>query len=194
MGPTGEVTRIHQEDFCQALGRLPEAKYEARGGPRLTDMVGLVRKQSTLRDDDVLALADFAIVNLVAGAPDGHSKNISLLLAPDGERWVAPLYDLATGLAYDSTTVERRVALSIGGERISSRIRCRQLEKAASILGLPAERLIERFQAMAEQYPDAFEEAIAAVGDMPGAGEVADRTLPGLRKHCRSLSEQVRQD
>jgi serine/threonine-protein kinase HipA len=47
-----------------------------------------------------MTLADFAAINLVAGAPDGHSKNISVLVTHDGQRQVAPLYDLATGLSY----------------------------------------------------------------------------------------------
>jgi serine/threonine-protein kinase HipA len=186
------ITRIHQEDFCQALGRLPEAKYESRGGPRLTDMVALVRRQSTTPADDLLALADFAIVNLVAGAPDGHSKNISLLLAPDGSRWVAPLYDLATGLAYDSSTVDRRVALSIGGERMVSRVRRKQWDKAAAILGVPADRLVDRVRTLAGQYPDAFEKALTTVADVPGAEEVAARTIPDLRKHSLSILERLR--
>jgi serine/threonine-protein kinase HipA len=186
------ITRIHQEDFCQALGRLPAAKYESRGGPRLMDMIGLVRRQSSTPADDLLALADFAIVNLVAGAPDGHSKNISLLLAPDGSRWVAPLYDLATGLAYDSSTVDRRVALSIGGERMVSRIRRKQWDKAAALLGVPADRLVDRVRALAAQYPDAFEKALTAVADVQGAEEVAARTVPELRKHCLSILERLR--
>lgn len=31
----GSVFRVHQEDFCQALGVLPENKYESEGGPSL---------------------------------------------------------------------------------------------------------------------------------------------------------------
>jgi serine/threonine-protein kinase HipA len=190
-GPGGTIERIHQEDFCQATGRLPAAKYEARGGPQLADLASLVRRQSTDQDDDLLALADFAVVNLVAGAPDGHSKNISLLLAPGGERWVGPLYDLATGLAYDSETVERKVALSIGGERIFSRIRTKQWEKAATALGLSAELLMTRVQMMAEEYPAAFEAELAAIADIPGVDEVAERTLPNLRQHCLNLLSQL---
>ncbi|GAA2839034.1 type II toxin-antitoxin system HipA family toxin [Kribbella solani] len=185
------VRRIHQEDFCQALGRLPAAKYESRGGPRLSDLVALVRRQLTEPEDDLLALADFAAVNLVAGAPDGHSKNISLLLDSTGSRWIAPLYDLATGLSYDSKRVDRSVALSIGGERVFSRIRRRQWEKMARSLDVPAELMIGRVRVLAERYPDAFETALAAVAEVPGADEVAGRTLPQLRTHCENVLRQL---
>ncbi len=191
IGGDGSVVRIHQEDFCQALGRLPEAKYEARGGPGLAQMAGIVKRWSSQRDDDLMALADFAAVNLVTGAPDGHSKNISLLLAHDGQRRIAPLYDLATGLSYDRGVVERTVALSIGGERIFSRVRRKQWEKAASTLGLDSALLVARARGLAEQYPDAFERAVAGVQDIPGADEVGARTLPALREHCKSLLQQL---
>ena len=41
---------------------------------------------------------------------------------------------------------------------------------------------------------DAFEKALSAVADVPGAAEVAVRTVPELRKHCLSLLERLRQD
>ncbi|MDX6261415.1 MAG: serine/threonine-protein kinase HipA [Kribbellaceae bacterium] len=191
VGGDGAVVRVHQEDFCQALGRLPEAKYESRGGPRLTDMAGVVKKWSSQREDDLMALADFAAINLVAGAPDGHSKNISLLLAHGGQRRTAPLYDLATGLSYDRGAVDRSVALSIGGERIFSRIRRKQWDKAAGTLGLEPDLLVDRTRGMAERYPDAFERAVANIKDVPGANEVGARTLPALREHCKSLVQQL---
>ena len=34
-GEDGRVRRIHQEDFCQALGVPPETKYTSEGGPAL---------------------------------------------------------------------------------------------------------------------------------------------------------------
>jgi serine/threonine-protein kinase HipA len=186
----GRILRIHQEDFCQALGRLPEAKYEARGGPGLEAMVRTVKQQSTAPEDDLLALADFLIVNVAAAAPDGHAKNISMLRAP-GERWVAPLYDLATGLSYDKADVERTVALSVGGERSFARIRRKQWARAAGALGIDADRVCTRAAALATAYPDAFEAALVRLGTAPGAEEVASRTLPGLRKHCDRILSQL---
>jgi len=185
------VFRLHQEDFCQALGRLPEKKYESAGGPGLRDMAGLVRKQMTQPEDDLRALADFLAVNVVAGAPDGHAKNISLILGPDGSRWIAPLYDLATGLAYDAGTVERSVALSVGGERIFSRIRGKQWDKAAQILGLDPELVRRRVAALATGFPAAFESALDDVSDAPGAADVAERTLPVLQKHCSEVLDRL---
>ncbi|ADB29908.1 HipA N-terminal domain protein [Kribbella flavida DSM 17836] len=186
----GTVTRIHQEDFCQALGRMPENKYESRGGPGARDMVRLLKRESTVLRDDLLALADFMIVNLVAGAPDGHAKNISLLRSA-GRTWVAPLYDLATGLAYDSDQVERTVALSVGGERHPARIFSEQWDKAAKILGLDRELLRGRVGNLASSFPQAFADALKVLADVPGAAEVAGRSLPAVQAHCDLLLSRL---
>jgi hypothetical protein len=44
---TGHTTRHHQEDFCQAIGFSPERKYQAEGGPTLSDCISLLRDWST---------------------------------------------------------------------------------------------------------------------------------------------------
>lgn len=36
----GSLVRLHQEDFCQALGFLPDQKYESEGGPSLSQCFG----------------------------------------------------------------------------------------------------------------------------------------------------------
>lgn len=184
------VVRLHQEDFCQALGRMPSRKYESNGGPTLADMVRTVEQHSTERYDDRIALADFLIINVVAGAPDGHSKNISMLRLPN-ETSVAPLYDLATGLAYETQRVERSTALSVGGERELSRIYKKQWIKAADILKLDGDAVVARTASLASGFPAAFETALVSVEHIPGANEVADRTLPELRSHCERIIDRL---
>lgn len=166
---------------------MPAAKYESRGGPTLADMMRVVSRESTELLDDRLALADFLIINLVAAAPDGHSKNISLLRAA-GFTAVAPLYDLATGLAYDARTVDRAVALFVGGERLTSRIHRRQWEKAAATLGLPADEVIARVAFLAGSFPDGFRASAKELpNDVPGLDEVLARTLPALEAHAERV-------
>jgi serine/threonine-protein kinase HipA len=186
----GSIARLHQEDFCQAVGRMPSRKYEQQGGPTLADMVGVSQRQSSDVGADRLALADFLVINLVAGAPDGHAKNISLLRLREGA-WVAPLYDLATGLAYDSRHVDRSVALSIGGERQPSRVRRRQWERASTIVGVSPDSMCRRVEQLAAGYPGAFRAALAEVQDAPGADELVRRALPDLETHCSRLLAQL---
>jgi serine/threonine-protein kinase HipA len=42
-GDDGQPVRIHQEDFCQALGVVPEMKYQNEGGPDLKACFDLLR-------------------------------------------------------------------------------------------------------------------------------------------------------
>ena len=55
-GADGAVHRIHQEDFCQALGLPPETKYASEGGPTFKDCIALVRDVAARPAVDVLKL------------------------------------------------------------------------------------------------------------------------------------------
>lgn len=96
---TGRARRLHQEDFCQALGIPPERKYAAEGGPTFRSSFDLLRRASTRPAIAVLALLDAAIFNLIVGNADAHGKNFSLLYDGAGVT-LAPLYDLLCTTAY----------------------------------------------------------------------------------------------
>ncbi len=66
------VIRIHQEDFCQALGYPPERKYQEEGGPLLRECFQLLRDWSTLPALDLLTLLDGVIFNMLIGNADAH--------------------------------------------------------------------------------------------------------------------------
>lgn len=95
----GRVIRLHQEDFCQALGIPPEHKYAAEGGPTFKTSFELLRRVATRPAVEVLKLLDAAIFNLIIGNADAHGKNYSLLHGATGAT-LAPLYDLLSTIAY----------------------------------------------------------------------------------------------
>ncbi|AYY14960.1 type II toxin-antitoxin system HipA family toxin [Actinobacteria bacterium YIM 96077] len=183
------VLRIHQEDFCSASGRLPARKYEAHGGPTLADMARIVEQNVHERSSGMAALGDFAAFNYVAGAPDGHSKNISLLLLPR-ETKVAPFYDLATGLPYAGNSALRELAIAVGGRRKFGQILGKHWERAASTLGIPPERYRERVRHMADTFPDAFADALVQVGT-PEAGEIRARSIDPIAAHVKQLTARL---
>lgn len=185
----GGVVRLHQEDFCQATGRLPAKKYEADQGPTLADMVIVVNKHVTDRPVGRLALADYLIVNYVTGSPDGHSKNISLSLLP-GRIQVAPLYDLATGIPYEGRPEYRRVALAIGGRRDFGQVLAKHWDKAADTLGLPQDQVRGRARDLARDFPDAFAQALAEM-DTPQAREVHERSTKRIAQHCSDVISRL---
>jgi serine/threonine-protein kinase HipA len=99
IGADGIVRRIHQEDFCQALGVPPETKYASEGGPTFKDCFALLRRVAARPAVDVLKLLDAVIFNVIAGNADAHGKNFSILYDAEGPR-LAPLYDLLATVAY----------------------------------------------------------------------------------------------
>jgi serine/threonine-protein kinase HipA len=99
MGDDGNVRRIHQEDFCQALGVPPETKYASEGGPTFKDCFGILRRVAARPAVDVLKLLDAVIFNVIAGNADAHGKNFSILYDEEGPH-LAPLYDLLATVAY----------------------------------------------------------------------------------------------
>jgi serine/threonine-protein kinase HipA len=107
----GDVRRIHQEDFCQALGVPPETKYASEGGPAFKDCFALLRRIAARPAVDVLKLLDAAIFNVIAGNADAHGKNFSILYDDEGPR-LAPLYDLLATVAYPA--LSSKFAMEIG--------------------------------------------------------------------------------
>jgi len=111
--PAGTIRRLHQEDFCQALGVPPGRKYEQEGGPRFDQCFGLVEAASVEPALDTRSLLRWLVFNLLVGNADGHAKNLSLLLNPNGAR-LAPFYDLLCTAVYPA--VATRLAMNIHGK------------------------------------------------------------------------------
>ncbi|CAN1517227.1 HipA, N-terminal subdomain 1 [Rhabdaerophilaceae bacterium] len=107
----GIVLRIHQEDFCQALGVPPETKYASEGGPTLKDCFALLRRVAARPAVDVLKLLDAVIFNVIVGNADAHGKNFSILYSDEGPH-LAPLYDLLATVAYPDLSA--KLAMKIG--------------------------------------------------------------------------------
>lgn len=109
----GQLVRLHQEDFCQALGITPVRKYQQEGGPSLTDCVKFLREWSSVPVLDVRDFVDGIIFTVLIGNADAHAKNFSMLYR-DGERRLAPLYDQVCTLAWPE--LSRRLSMKLGPE------------------------------------------------------------------------------
>ena len=111
----GSIRRLHQEDFCQALGITPERKYASEGGPIFRDCFELVRRATTAPAPALLRLVEAAIFNVLVGNADAHGKNYSLLYGTAGID-LAPLYDLMCTAAYPQ--IHDKLAMKIGRRSI----------------------------------------------------------------------------
>lgn len=146
--------RLHQEDFCQALGFRPDKKYEAEGGPTLNECAELIRAASSSPAEDLVALVDAVGFNMILGNHDAHGKNFSLLYRPDDAR-LAPLYDLVSTLVYPG--LSRKMAMKIGGEYRPDYVERRHVERFAGDAGLGKAAVRNRLRLMAVTLPDVAE-------------------------------------
>lgn len=148
---TSAPTRIHQEDFCQALSLYPGRKYESDGGPTMADMHALVTQTSTAAPGvDVATLAQLFAFNLLTGGIDAHAKNHSLLLSGNQVR-LAPAYDLisAHGLWPEARVLHKsRAAVKYGKTNSYTGITARNLARTADVLGESRERFRGRLEGM----------------------------------------------
>ncbi len=110
---TGVLHRLHQEDFCQALGIMPDRKYENEGGPGYADCVQAVNELCTTPVLEKNKLIDWMVFNFLIGNCDAHAKNISLLYTQAGTA-LAPFYDLVSTLIYPE--LSQKMAMHIGGK------------------------------------------------------------------------------
>jgi serine/threonine-protein kinase HipA len=132
-GEGDEILRLHQEDFCQALGILPEQKYEAEGGPSLEKCFRLLREQSASPASDQKVLLSWVVFNALIGNADAHAKNLAILYTPRGPR-LAPFYDLISTLVYPD--LSSRLAMRIGGENRPGWIQQRHWERFSHMIGI----------------------------------------------------------
>ncbi len=126
VNPDGSVTRIHQEDVCQALGRDAEAhqgrgKYEAFGGPRWSDMAMLIERYSSRREAELEKLVRTVVFTVLTGNADAHGKNFAFLHPGPDTVELAPLYDTVPTVMWPKLRTD--AAMTVGGVRVLGDVR-----------------------------------------------------------------------
>ena len=136
----GRLTRVHQEDACQALSIHPTGKYQSDGGPGIVEIMNLLTRSSRPIEDRHRFMEAVVFNYLILGT-DAHAKNFSLLHASGGQVRLAPLYDLASLLPYSTSRREERFAMKIGGHYRDQQIQPRHFLETARACEFPAEEL-----------------------------------------------------
>lgn len=171
------VRRIHQEDFCQALGLGPTLKYQRNGdGERAfsAKRVGQLFDQLNNPAGARQAFLEGTLVNLLLGNTDNHAKNHALLYRgrrPD----LAPFYDVVPTILDDS--VLHQLSFDIGSARMTDDITSADLIAFVEALGyrrmIPA--LKKRLGAIAAQI----------------VGRIADMRGPARKRIGDAIAEQA---
>ena len=160
----GRVVRLHQEDFCQALGISSIYKYEANLGPGLSRCRRVLFDHSMKPAADARTFLDAVLFNLLVGNGDAHAKNFSLLHTAHGVR-LAPLYDLLSTLYYPSLAPV--MAMAIAGKFRFSEVDRLALEEGAKAIGLARTYLTKRLDRLRDLLPAA---AATVAEDLSGKG------------------------
>lgn len=149
----GSAQRLHQEDFCQALGYPGELKYESQGGPDLAACSALIRRLR-LGPAAVQGLLDWTVFNALIGNADAHAKNLALLCDRSGSRQLAPFYDLVPTFVLPESLVERTPALRIGGAERIDAVGTDHWRGFAQQTGYAPRFVLNRVASMAEEMLD----------------------------------------
>ena len=122
-----EIVRIHQEDFCQAMGYPAERKYQETGGPGFLECRELIDEYlSNQGVTNRMLFIRMMVFNYIIGNHDAHGKNFSILHKKDVEP--APFYDLVSTQVY---TLDNKFAMAIGQTYRLDRIKEHSFKKFA---------------------------------------------------------------
>ena len=150
---SSKIKRLHQEDFCQALGISYSKKYQQQGGPSFCDCYHLLQQTSTNPMIDTDNLLKWQIFNFLSGNSDGHAKNLALLYHPPHVR-LAPFYDLVCTRAIER--IDTRLALAVGDVFQPGDISISHWEQLAKGCGIHPRYIKKQIKAMASQLLDAY--------------------------------------
>ena len=158
----GRLHRLHQEDLCQALAVTPSQKYQADGGPGVGEIADLfTRLGAADRRARTQRFLDALIYNVLIGGTDAHAKNYSLLLA-GGRAQLAPLYDLASAVAYP-TDRPLESSMTLGDHRVMREISPSDWAKVGRRLGLGADAALTRVTELRDALPGALASSVASL-------------------------------
>jgi serine/threonine-protein kinase HipA len=189
----GRWRRLHQEDFCQALGKPPSAKYETNQtgipGPTLKDMFEVTRQH--MPPMDILRLLDMIVFNILACNTDAHAKNYSIVIRGNGVS-LAPIYDVMCGEVWESVT--KNLALKIAGKKRGDYLKGRHWQRFAQECGLNPRQVLDRVGVLAKSAMAEAEMAAAEVAAMPaGAHLILDKTREAVERRASLVLAQLQE-
>lgn len=172
----GSVERIHQEDFCQAMGIPPETKYEEDGGPSLRRVADIL--QSTAAPGSLEKLLRTVALNVLLGNGDAHGKNLSLLHHTSGALALTPLYDLMSTLHYG----DDRLAMYVDSVQRTDRVTAQRIANEAVRWGVSRQLATAIVSDLLDRAPAALAAAREETAGVPDdLASTIERQLARLR-------------
>lgn len=183
-----KISRIHQQDFCQAQGIPSDFKYEAKGGPSLQQNYELILKNVATKQrlPNIENFLNWICFNLLIGNNDSHSKNISFLYR-ENKNELAPFYDLICTAIYPM--LRKNFAFAIGNRTDFSQIGINQFTLLETQLQIKPKTFHTRMNNLISNIQTQKDEVAKQVkSDFPEAKiirricELIDKRIKGLRQ------------
>jgi len=186
----GEVHRIHQQDFCQALGLISEFKYEDKGGPTLKNNYDLILQNvtSVKRIDDIRNFLTWLAFNLIIGNHDCHAKNISFIFREKRTICLAPFYDLLCTSIYPYTT--RRFPYKIGGRDNFDTLGLTQITQFEESIGIKRGAFRKVLQDVNQKIHLSKKEVVADINQTHPEVKITQRISQLIEERAKSLQLQ----
>jgi serine/threonine-protein kinase HipA len=187
--------RIHQEDFCQALGVHPGAKYENEGGPGFARIMPLLDAADDPVSDRDRLMRAACFVYLLA-ATDAHAKNFSVLYARGALRpsmRLAPLYDIASAWPYPKTLPVKKLklAMRVGTHYRVQEIMPRHFEDLARACRYSPEKMLDLLKELATTLPDAAASLAKEMRVRGTVGTVLSAIVDGIARQSAAVLRHV---
>lgn len=186
--------RLPQEDLCQATGTPPDLKYENDGGPGIRRIMELLLGSDTAEADR----RDFMRTQLIFWllcAIDGHAKNFSLFLQPQGSYRLTPRYDILSAYPMLGNGPGKlrpqkvKMAMAVEGKNRHyhrERIQRRHWMETGHRCGISAADLKHTIEDVIERTPQMLSAVAALVPkDFPSA--VLEKILTGVAQAAKRL-------
>ncbi|HND84232.1 MAG TPA: type II toxin-antitoxin system HipA family toxin [Pseudobdellovibrionaceae bacterium] len=183
------IKRIHQQDFCQALGILSSEKYEIDGGPSFAQIFQLMNEHisGNKKIENSFRMLDWICFNLLIGNNDSHAKNISLLLN-NRKYSLAPFYDLISTAIYPN--LDTRFSFKIGGENAFSNIGRKEFRKEEKKIGIKEGTFDERMLLVFKKIVNEQDAVLRVISKEFPKAKIHDRIHELIIKRAKHFKKQ----
>lgn len=191
------IVRLPQEDMCQALGVSPLRKYQADGGPGISEIMEILSHSDHAEHDQAQFFRAQIIFWLMA-ATDGHAKNFSIAIGPQGRYHFTPLYDVLSawpviGQGNNQISWQKcKLAMAVRGSSNYYqlyRIQRRHWITHGEMTGLSKQQVETMIEEIITGTPDVIERVS---GLLPESfpQQLVESIFDGIRLQCRRLAEK----
>ena len=176
--------RLHQEDFCQALGFGAGLKYEHEGGAYCKRCADLGMDRSARPALDINTLLDSLLLDYLLGNCDNHLKNYSLVYDASWQHVrLAPAYDKMCTLFYPRYATNMGIPLSV--HLLHQELDQEGLARCMELAGYTLAFAQHRLQRLAGGFDDALARAKAELED---GGCAVPSELSDCIKRCAEFT------